>query len=627
MSFVTLREVLIEWDAVARRAEALSSGQAVALARGALQFGHPSLAVELLEQSVQCPNASAEARYLAALAQARSGGYRAAARLVSGLLKDPAAGAQRVDALALAGRIAKDHWARLPDGDERRQAGLRAVEHYSAAWAVAGDPFPGINAASLLALLGEREASQRLAREVRRVAADRDPDRWSEATQGEAALLLDEPEQAAAHYAAARRWAGSAVGDIASMRRQLRLLTPVADVGGALSALSMPSVVVFTGHMIDAPGRAEARFPADIEGPVAAAIAAALERIDAGFGYGSAACGADLLFAEALLARGAELHLTLPFDRADFLLTSVAHAGSAWIERFDRVLQSASSLSYGVRERFLGDEALFAYASGLIQGAALQRASELEAAASMLAVCDATAVGSVGGTRATLEHWRRFSLPCEIIDLAPLRAQGGPATVHASAPPPLDAPVRGAALRRAVRSMLFADMVGYSRLGEEDTPAFLLNFVGAVAEVVHAAGRPPEFINTWGDGLFMVFEDVLEAAEFALTLRDAVLSTDWTPRGLPASTSIRIGMHTGPVFPAIDPLIERRNYFGTHVNRAARIEPVATPGAVFVSAEMAFTLAASGSSRFVTEYLGMLPLAKGFGASPLYRLRRSAESE
>ena len=64
------------------------------------------------------------------------------------------------------------------------------------------------------------------------------------------------------------------------------------------------------------------------------------------------------------------------------------------------------------------------------------------------------------------------------------------------------------------------------------------------------------------DGLFVVFDDVTVGADAALRLCDAVLRTDWPARGLPSETSIRVGMHAGPVFPADDPLIGRANFFG-----------------------------------------------------------------
>jgi class 3 adenylate cyclase len=84
-------------------------------------------------------------------------------------------------------------------------------------------------------------------------------------------------------------------------------------------------------------------------------------------------------------------------------------------------------------------------------------------------------------------------------------------------------------------------------------------------------------------------------------------------------------MHTGPVFPAVDPVIEIRNFFGSHVNRAARIEPVTAPGAVYVSEQTAAVLAAANQHRFACDYLGATQLAKNYNISALYRLRRANE--
>ena len=103
------------------------------------------------------------------------------------------------------------------------------------------------------------------------------------------------------------------------------------------------------------------------------------------------------------------------------------------------------------------------------------------------------------------------------------------------------------------------------------------------------------------------------------------MEIDWAARGLPASINLRIGIHTGPVFPADDKVIGRRNYFGTHVNRAARVEPVATPGTSFATEETAAVLAAQKTSGISVDYLGERPLAKGFGSHRLYRLRRESE--
>ena len=69
-------------------------------------------------------------------------------------------------------------------------------------------------------------------------------------------------------------------------------------------------VALFSGHMIDAPDRPKPRFPADKEPIAARAIAAALADLDIGpqdLSICGGACGGDLLFAEAALARSASL--------------------------------------------------------------------------------------------------------------------------------------------------------------------------------------------------------------------------------------------------------------------------------------------------------------------------------
>ena len=95
--------------------------------------------------------------------------------------------------------------------------------------------------------------------------------------------------------------------------------------------------VLFSGHMIDAPGRASPRFPPDKEPVAARAIASALADLVLGahdLGVCGGACGGDLLFAEAALARGARLELYIPFEEQAFLADSVDFADRDWRARF-----------------------------------------------------------------------------------------------------------------------------------------------------------------------------------------------------------------------------------------------------------------------------------------------------
>lgn len=96
-------------------------------------------------------------------------------------------------------------------------------------------------------------------------------------------------------------------------------------------------VFLFSGHMIDAPGRPEPRFPPNKEPVAAKAIADTLDELGAGpedVALCGGACGGDLLFAEACLGRGLRLEILIPFDVQTFLAKSVTFAGESWRERF-----------------------------------------------------------------------------------------------------------------------------------------------------------------------------------------------------------------------------------------------------------------------------------------------------
>ena len=96
-------------------------------------------------------------------------------------------------------------------------------------------------------------------------------------------------------------------------------------------------VVLFSGHMIDARDRKAPRFPPDKEPVAAAAIAKTLAEIGVTPGdlaICGGACGGDLLFAEACLAREMTVELYIPFDEPTFVANSVDFADAGWHERY-----------------------------------------------------------------------------------------------------------------------------------------------------------------------------------------------------------------------------------------------------------------------------------------------------
>ena len=99
-------------------------------------------------------------------------------------------------------------------------------------------------------------------------------------------------------------------------------------------------VLLFSGHMIDAQDRKDARFPPDKEGIAAEAIARKLDELGAGrkdLALCSGACGGDILFAEACNKLGLRLEIRIPFDELTFLKNSVTFAGESWRDRYHAV--------------------------------------------------------------------------------------------------------------------------------------------------------------------------------------------------------------------------------------------------------------------------------------------------
>lgn len=611
-----------------------ASGEACARIRAFLAQGAPWDACDAFRAAVVAHATEPELLYCGALAHARSGATHEAHALLDRAQSAGQASPQLLaDILSLRGRLWKDLLHRKPDAPDAAAIALRARDEYMAAWSLQHDSYPGINAASLALLAGDARPARALAREIgARVAAKGTPrDAWDHATAGEVALLLGDAEAARRHYTDAFALASNDAGSIASMRRQLLLLSRVLpDAAAMLDVVRAADVVAFTGHMVDAPGRAVPRFPAALEPAVAAAVRAWIDTLNRPVVYGSAACGADIIVLEAALAAGAEVNVVLPFDRQDFIRSSVSNGGEKWLARFDAALARATRIVPATEERHLGDDVLFEHAARLVDGLAVLRAAQLQGRPRLLCIIDPTASRQVGGTRSAFERWTQCIGAPDVIDLAALRAK---ASLESSEFP--TAPSDTSALRaagnagesakrapRVLKTLVFADFAGYSRVQDINAARFQGEFWAIAARAIAAGAVAPVFANTWGDGLFVVFDDAPAGAALALGLSEGMQAADWIALGLPETSQIRICLHAGPVFCAFDPVIGRDNYFGASVTRAARIEPITPPGTVFASEAFAATLAASGDADYVSEYVGRVGLAKGYGESRVYRLSR-----
>jgi tetratricopeptide (TPR) repeat protein len=544
-------------------------------------------------------------RHRAVLALARAGSTDEAQRRFDayGL-----AAIDEEDVQALQARIAKDV-ALAADGDERRREARRAAALYAAIFERTGGYYPGVNAATLLLVADEEEEARDLARRVLGAIAAEDPDSYCvQASEAEAQLVLGRPDDAAGALDRAVALVDRDYGALSTTRRQLRLVCRESGLDTeVLSAIAGPSVVHYCGHRVDPLGVENGRFPAGAEPAVSSAIAAEVVRDPPGFAYGSLANGADILCAEALLASGAELHVVLPFDRDEFVRTSVADGGYDWVARFERCLAAATSVSYATDDAYLDDDVLYRYASELAMGLALLRARFVDAPARQIAVWDGEAAGGEAGTAIDVATWTDRGHAVTVV------GPGGRTS------PPVAPTAASAGSGRVVRALLFSDVKGFSKLTDEQLPRFTEHVLGGMADVLDRHAEAIASRETWGDAVYVVLTDTVSAAACALDLQDAMGAIDLAALRLPDHLALRLGGHVGPVFPVLNPVMRTPAFMGSHVSRTARIEPVTPPGSVFVTEPFAAALVLE-NSRFACDYVGHVPAAKEFGRLRMYRL-------
>jgi TolB-like protein/class 3 adenylate cyclase len=134
---------------------------------------------------------------------------------------------------------------------------------------------------------------------------------------------------------------------------------------------------------------------------------------------------------------------------------------------------------------------------------------------------------------------------------------------------------------RRLAAILAADVVGYSRLMEANENGTLERLKAIRAELIDPkiAERHGRIVKTTGDGMLVEFGSVVDALRCATEVqarmaeRNAAVSID--PR-----IELRIGVHQGDI------VVEDGDIFGDGVNVAARLEGLAEPGGICVSARV-----------------------------------------
>jgi len=154
-------------------------------------------------------------------------------------------------------------------------------------------------------------------------------------------------------------------------------------------------------------------------------------------------------------------------------------------------------------------------------------------------------------------------------------------------------------------AIMFADMVGYTALMQEDEERarLLRDRHRAVA-----AQLVPKYLGKvlqhYGDGTLSVFGSAVKAVECAVEIQREL------KRG--PSVSVRMGVHTGNIVQDAD------GVFGEGVNVAARIQALAPPGGILVSAKVFDEI--KNHTTLSAALVGMVPLKHLKGSVEVYAI-------
>lgn len=160
-------------------------------------------------------------------------------------------------------------------------------------------------------------------------------------------------------------------------------------------------------------------------------------------------------------------------------------------------------------------------------------------------------------------------------------------------------------------TVAFADLVGFTRLGEMVPPEELVQLAERLTVLGREIAVPPvRFIKTIGDAVMFVCPEPGPLVDAVLRLVEAAQADDSLPR-------LRAGVAAGEAVSRVG------DWFGSPVNTASRITGVARPGTVLVAEPVRVALAESAA--FQWSFAGGRHLKGIKSEVNLFRVRRSAD--
>ena len=158
-------------------------------------------------------------------------------------------------------------------------------------------------------------------------------------------------------------------------------------------------------------------------------------------------------------------------------------------------------------------------------------------------------------------------------------------------------------------TIAFADLVGFTRLGEVVPPEDLERLAHRLADLAREVAVPPvRFIKTIGDEVMLVSSEPVALLDAVMDLVDATQRDGDLPR-------LRAGVATGMA------VSRAGDWFGSSVNLASRVTGTARPGTILVSESAREAI--GDDERFTWSFAGARHL-KGIKSDvKLFRARRA----
>lgn len=520
------------------------------------------------------------------------------------------------DILALGGRLLKDR-AFSVSGTKKQKLAHEAAQKYDHAYQLTDGLYSAINAATLYLISGERDMAHNIASKLLqqlfgKTASPGEKGYYHLATLAEAHLILGNLPQSVQALTQAMTLDKNNYAAHATTLKQFGIILDYMEQDKDwLDHFRPPHSLQYTGHLF-----LDKYLHHEIIINLRQNLSDKIKAENIGWAYGALAAGSDIIIAETMLENNCELYVVLPVPEDIFIARSVTPYGKLWQDRYNYCRSKASSVQVVFDNLDYMDILSIVQANKVSMGMALLKAQSLESKTKQLILWDQCNLEEKSITALNYSSWKESISDDQII-------MDFPSSIRLLPHEKAQQYIQKSDDRTHIAT-IFVDIQGFTKLKESELGRFIGEILTPMANYCADFRPQPDFLNTWGDGLFLAFHEITDAAQLTTKLQELFRTFELKALDFPDHLSLRIGCHYGIARIAVDPFLQKNNLFGADVSLAARIEPVTPPGSIYVSQHFACELAISDSENFRCEYIGRISVENDKPKIPLFSLQSNS---